>query len=111
MPPRTLGSGARSLLVAATQAARAGQWEQAQAALERAIKLEPGSAQLWRKLAMAHLHAGDVERARELALRARVLAGPDRAETAAVWRVIADIETARGDSAAATAARAAAAAP
>ena len=100
-----LSPAVQSLVVAANIAAAQKNWDRAQAALERAVKLAPSQASVWRQLAYTHLQSGDLERAREVAQRALSLASADGRENVAVWRLIGDIEQARGDTAAAQAAR------
>jgi Tetratricopeptide repeat len=95
----------QSLLAAANTAAAQRDWDQAQAALERAVKLAPAKSMVWQQLARTHLQSGDVERAREVAQRALSLAAADGRENVAAWRLIADIEQARGDAGAAQTAR------
>ncbi|MCB1745758.1 MAG: tetratricopeptide repeat protein [Gammaproteobacteria bacterium] len=94
-----------SLLAAAMQAASRNDWDRAQAALERAVKLAPQDADLWRQLAYTHYRRGDQEQALQTAQRALSLPGA-AAEQARTWALIADIQTARGDADAAAAARA-----
>lgn len=100
-----LSPAVQSLVSAANTAAARHDWDQAQAALERAVKLAPTKSSVWRQLANARLQSGDVERAREVAQRALSLAAADGREDVAAWRLIADIEQARGDSGAAQLAR------
>ena len=101
-----LSPAVQGLLAAAQQSASQGNWDRAQAALERAIKLAPARSVLWQRLAYTHLQTGQLDRAREVAQRALVLAAVDGQENVAAWRLIAAIEQARGDGAAATTARA-----
>jgi len=104
VPPRD--GATQSLLGAAVQAAAAGEWDRAQAALERAVKLSPQDAELWRQLAYTHYREGDLTQAAAHAERAVALAP----ESAAGWALVADIEAARGNEAAAARARSKAAA-
>lgn len=91
----------QSLLSAAVQAAAAGEWDRAQAALERAVKLSPQDAELWRQLAYTHFREGDLTQAAAHAERAVALAPG----SAAGWALVAEIESARGNEAAAARAR------
>ncbi len=100
-----LSPAVQSLVAAANAAAAQREWDQAQAALERAVKLAPTKSWVWQQLARTHLQSGDVERAREVAQRALSLAAADGRENVAAWRLMADIEQARGDAAAAQTAR------
>lgn len=104
-----LSPAVQSLLTAANTAAAQHNWDQAQAALERAVKLAPSKSSVWRQLANTHLQSGNLERAREVAQRALSLAAADGRENVAAWRLIGDIEQARGDASAAQLARATAA--
>ena len=101
-----LSPAVQSLVAAANTAAARRDWDQAQAALERAVKLAPAKSSVWQQLARTHLQSGDVERAREVAQRALSLAAADGRENVAAWRLIGDIEQARGDAGAAQMARA-----
>lgn len=87
----------QTLLAAAMQAATRDDWDRAQAALERAIKMAPGDSNLWTQLAYTHLRQGEFDQAGELAQRALSLSSVQRSDKAAVWRLIADVESARGN--------------
>lgn len=102
-PPRN--PAAQTLLDAATQAAARGEWERAQAALERAVKVSPDDAALWHQLAYTQYRRGEFGQALEIAQRA-LQVDPARPAASETWRLIADIETARGNAPAAAAARA-----
>jgi len=102
-PPRN--PAAQSLLDAATQAAARGEWERAQAALERAVKVAPDDAALWRQLAYTQYRRGEFGQAIEIAQRA-LRVDPAPAAATQTWRLIAEIESARGNGSAAAAARA-----
>ena len=104
-----LSPAVQSLVTAANTAAAQHDWDQAQAALERAVKLAPAKSSVWQQLAKTHLQSGNLERAREVAQRALSLAAADGRENVAAWRLIGDIEQARGDVGAAQLARATAA--
>lgn len=100
-----LSPAVQSLVSAADTAAAEQNWDRAQASLERAVKLAPSNSVVWQKLARTQMHSGDLTRAREVAQRALTLAPANSAEQASAWSLIADIEQARGDGAAARAAR------
>jgi Flp pilus assembly protein TadD len=95
----------RSLLVTAMDAATHGEWERAQAALERAVKLSPTDSGLWRQLAYTHYRRGDFEQALVIAQRALSLTAGETTATSESWNLIADIENARGNAADARIAR------
>jgi len=106
VPPPALSPAVQSLVNAANTAAAEKNWDRAQAALERAVKLAPAKSSVWRQLAYTHLQSGDPERAREVVQRALSLAAADGRENVEAWRLLGDIEQARGDAAAAQIARA-----
>lgn len=56
----------------------AGDFDQAEASLERGLRIEPNNAYLWFELARLSADYGNVKKARELASRAQSLAGGDR---------------------------------
>ena len=95
----------QSLVAAAMQLAGRGEWDRAQAALERALKLSPNDSSLWTQLAFTHYRQGTLKQAEELAQRALSLASARPGEQAAALRLIADIETAQGNSVQAASAR------
>ena len=95
----------QSLVAAAMQLAGRGEWDRAQAALERALKLSPNDSSLWTRLAFTHYRRGTLKQAEELAQRALSLASARPGEQAAALRLIADIETAQGNSVQAASAR------
>ena len=104
--PPALSPAVQSLVTAANTAAAEQNWDRAQAALERAVKLAPAKSSVWRQLAAVHLQSGNPERAREVVQRALSLAAADGRENVAAWRLLGDIEQARGDAGAAQMARA-----
>lgn len=56
----------------------AGDYDQAEASLERGLRIEPNNAYLWFELARLSASYGNLNKARELASRAQSLAGGDR---------------------------------
>lgn len=56
----------------------AGDYDQAEASLERGLRIEPNNPYLWFELARLSADYGNVKKARELASRAQSLAGGDR---------------------------------
>ena len=95
VPP--LDVAVQTLLAAAMQAATRDDWDRAQAALERAIKLAPEDTNLWTQLAYTHLRQGEFDQASQLVQRALSITPAKTSDKAAAWRLIADIETARGN--------------
>lgn len=97
------------LLAQAHSAAKAADWDRAQAALERGLRHQPNDHRLWRELARTHLERGQPEVARQFARRALSLTSNDQ-QAARIWRLLSRIELAAGDAVAADAASAQAAA-
>lgn len=62
-----------SLSVLANQAVSKKDWEKAKSALERALKIVPGDASIWRQLAYCYHQTGDYEQALAQAQRASSL--------------------------------------
>ncbi len=88
-----------ALLDEARAAERAGDLEAAAAAVERALRIAPGDAALWHRLARIRLAQGLPRQAESLARRSLALAPRDRALAARNWRLIARARRARGDAA------------
>lgn len=105
-PAPTAARPVQSLLDAATAAAERGEWDRAQATLERALKLAPNDPSVWTQLAYTHFRQGQFEQAHELAERGLAVSTAGGPEQAALWQLIADVEMARGNVDAAQAARA-----
>jgi Tfp pilus assembly protein PilF len=84
---------------------RAGRSDLAAASLERALRIEPGNARIWHRLAAVRLDQQQWARAETLAGKSNQLAAGDTALRAANWRIIAAARAARGDAAGARAAR------
>lgn len=78
-----------------TQQARShaalGEYPEAMAALERAIRIEPGNPWLWLELARVHYAAGNVRQAEAHARKAASLAGTDDAARRAADDLLAAI--------------------
>ncbi len=71
------GRAAASLLARADTHVQAGQWEQAAALLERALRIEPRNAWLWHHLATLRLRQGRYAQAVSLANKSNSLAPGD----------------------------------
>ncbi len=82
-PPPAV-SPAASLVTEARSLASGGALVEASSVRERAVRLDPGSAEAWLALARVRHEAGDSASARELALRSLSVAGdePDTARSA-----------------------------
>jgi tetratricopeptide (TPR) repeat protein len=75
----------------------AGRLESAAASLERALRIEPGDASLWQRLAQLRLRQREYRQAEQLARRSLLAASADRSVAAAGWRIIAAARRAEGD--------------
>ncbi len=71
------GRAATSLLARADTHVQAGQWEQAAALLERALRIEPRNAWLWHHLATVRFRQGRYAQAVSLANKSNSLAPGD----------------------------------
>jgi Tfp pilus assembly protein PilF len=71
-------SAVQTLYDQAMNYAYAGDFDQAEASVERGLRIEPNNAYLWFELARLSASYGNINKARELASRARSLAGGDR---------------------------------
>ena len=74
-----------------------GDWEKAQAALERAVKVSPKDYMLWRRLAYSHYRQGNDQLALSSARRALNLAEEVGGNISFVWELIGDIEASIGN--------------
>jgi len=95
-----------ALLGNAQSQQQAGNYEQAAAALERALRLEPRNAMLWHRLAQVRLSQGQWRNAIDFAAKSNSLAGGERKLQASNWLVIAQAKERQGDREGAQAARA-----
>jgi predicted Zn-dependent protease len=95
-----------ALLVSAQNQQQAGNYEQAAAALERALRLEPRNAMLWHRLAQVRLSQGQWGNAIDFAAKSNSLAGGMRDLQGRNWLVIAEAKERQGDRVGAQAARA-----
>ena len=86
-----------SLVERARGNAYSGHYLEAQANLERALRIEPTNAGLWYQLAQTLMQQGEFNRAENLALRANSFAGGDRSLQHAIWQLIGDARQSRGD--------------
>jgi len=75
----------------------AGLYEQAAAALERALRLEPRNAMLWHRLARVRLNQGQWQDAVELAAKSNSLATGNPDLRGLNWAVIAEAKERQGD--------------
>jgi Flp pilus assembly protein TadD len=93
-----------ALLEHAQQQANDGDLESSAASLERAIRINPGSAVLWYHLATLRLAQGEARQAEQLAVKSNSLAPGNMVQQARNWTLIAESRRQRGDSKGANAA-------
>jgi tetratricopeptide (TPR) repeat protein len=74
-----------------------GQLDQAAAALERAVRIQPRNATLWNELASVRLRQHQPGLAEDLAKKSNVLAKGNRALVRKNWTIIAEARRAKGD--------------
>jgi len=86
-----------ALLERAEEWEQAGFYEQAAAALERALRLEPRNAMLWNRLAGERLNQGQWQDAVELAAKSNTLATQDGDLRGRNWALIAEAKERLGD--------------
>lgn len=96
--PRTfhLSAAASALVSQAHRQAGSGDYEQAAATLERALRIEPDNPLLWIELGRDRLGQKDAAQADALGHKALSLAAGDPRAQAACWRLIADALRVRG---------------
>ena len=97
-PPRQfhLGTAATALVAQAHTEAAGGDYGQAAATLERALRIEPDNPLLWIELGRVRLGENNPTQADALARKALSLAIGDAAAQASAWHLIADALKARG---------------
>jgi tetratricopeptide (TPR) repeat protein len=82
-------SAASQSLLAQSRAQRAaGDYPQASASLERALRIDPNNAILWIELGDLHLQAGNTAQAEMMARKALTLTGADRAAASQAERLL-----------------------
>jgi tetratricopeptide (TPR) repeat protein len=96
-PPASDNAAVIALVDGARADAEAGQLARAEAALERALRIEPKNARLWQELARVKLRQGDYAQAESLAVRSNSWAGSDSRLRAENWLLIAEAREKRGD--------------
>ena len=87
-----------ALLEHAEQQANDGDLESSAASLERAIRINPGSAVLWYHLATLRLAQGKALQAEQLAVKSNSLAPGNMVQQSRNWTLIAESRRQRGDS-------------
>jgi tetratricopeptide (TPR) repeat protein len=91
-----LGPAATALVAQAHRQALAGDYGQAAATLERALRIEPDNPLLWVELGRVQLGENNPAQADAMGRKALALATGDAAAQSAAWRLIADSLRARG---------------
>jgi tetratricopeptide (TPR) repeat protein len=97
-PPRQfhLGPAASALVTQAHRQSDSGDYAQAAATLERALRIEPDNPLLWTELGRVCLGENNPAQADAMGRKALSLATGDPSAQAAAWRLIADSLRARG---------------
>ena len=91
-----LGPAAGALVSQARAQASGGDYGQAEATLERAVRIEPDNPLVWIELGRLRLGEDNAVQADALGRKALALATGDTAAQASAWRLIADAARARG---------------
>lgn len=91
-----LGAAAQALVAQAHQQAAGGDYGQAAATLERAVRIEPDNPLVWIELGRVRLGENNAAQADALGHKALTLATGDPAAQASAWRLIADALRLRG---------------
>jgi hypothetical protein len=91
--PKPQSTATLALQEEARRAATAGDLPKAIQILERAIRIQPDSAQLWLELARCHLKEGNASQAEQFARKALLFTGNQYDLEQQAWVVIADART------------------
>jgi len=97
-PPRQfhLGAAASALVAQAHRQSDGGDYGQAAATLERALRIEPDNPLLWIELGRVRMGENNPAQADAMGRKALSLATGDPSAQASAWRLIADSLRARG---------------
>jgi Tfp pilus assembly protein PilF len=97
-PPKQfhLGAPATALVQQARSQAKSGDFGQASATIERALRIEPDNPLLWIELGRMRLGGGDAQQADAMGRKALSLASGDGAAQASAWQLIAEALQAQG---------------
>lgn len=87
----------KSLVDQAGMHTSSGDYEQASASLERALRIEPRNAVLWQQLALVRIEQELFVQAENLAAKSNALVGDNRRLRKKNWLIIADARSRRGD--------------
>ena len=96
--PTKSSSAVNSLVSVADAKIKGGQYQQAAASLERALRHDPKNAKVWSRLAEVRLLEQDYAQAEITALKSNALAAGDKPLMSGNWRVISKSRRLRGDS-------------
>lgn len=95
--PRKTNSAVTSLVSVADAKMKGGEYDQAAASLERALRHDAKNADVWSKLAEVRLLQTEYAQAESTALKSNALAGGDTSLMARNWRLISKSRRLRGD--------------
>ena len=96
-PPRQTNSAVTSLVTVADTKMKGGQYDQAAASLERALRHDAKNAEVWSKLAEVRLLQNEYAQAENTALKSNALSDGDKPLMARNWRLISKSRRLRGD--------------
>lgn len=88
----------KALIEDAEAAAQDGQWDNAAATLERAIRIQPRNPILWSLLANTRLQQHQYQAAEDLAKKSNVFAAGDKELIQQNWRLVSQARREKGDS-------------
>ena len=95
--PAKTSSAVNSLVSIADAKIKGGQYQQAAASLERALRHDPKNAEIWSRLAEVRLLEQDYAQAETTALKSNALSGGDKSLMSSNWRLISKSRRLRGD--------------
>jgi len=98
-PPAPAGGAVVALLDRADGYRQSGDISNEAATIERALRIDPGNAHLWHRLAAARLDQGQPQQAEQLALKSNALSAGDTRLQASNWRLVAKARWSMDDSA------------
>ncbi len=96
-PPVSENTAVVALVNTAHANLASGRLDTAEAALERALRIEPRNPALWHELAKLRLNQGQYQQAETFAKKSNAWAGGNRRLRAANWRVIGEARASLGE--------------
>jgi predicted Zn-dependent protease len=96
-PPRQTNSAVTSLVTVADTKMKGGQYDQAAASLERALRHDAKNAEVWSKLAEVRLLQNEYAQAENTALKSNALSDGDKPLMVRNWRLISKSRRLQGD--------------